>query len=43
MHNGEKILWKIDYYAPDLVRGTGDPSDTKQTVRVLSIMLASEY
>jgi uncharacterized protein DUF3768 len=43
MHNGEKIFWKIDYYAPDLVHGSEDPSDTKQTVRVLSIMLASEY
>ncbi len=39
----EKIFWKIDYYAPDLMRGSENPSDAKQTVRVLTIMLASEY
>lgn len=43
MHNGEKIFWKIDYYAPDLVHRSEDPFDTKQTVRVLTIMLAAEY
>jgi hypothetical protein len=42
-HDGEKIFWKIDYFAPDLVHGSEDPSDPKQTVRVLTIMLASEY
>ena len=42
-HNGERIFWKIDYYAPDLMHGTEDPADPKQTVRVLTIMLASEY
>jgi hypothetical protein len=39
----EKIFWKIDYYAPDLMHGSENPSDPRQTVRVLTIMLSSEY
>lgn len=42
-HNGSKIFWKIDYYEPTLRWGSEDPSDLKKTVRVLTIMLASEY
>ena len=47
-HEGERIFWKIAYY-DRATFGTGrdyaseNPADPKQTVRVLTIMLASEY
>jgi hypothetical protein len=40
---GERIFWKIDYYDRTLRAGSEDPSDPRQTVRVLTIILASEY
>lgn len=42
-HNGQRIFWKIDYYDKSLTMGSENPADPHQTVRVLTIMLASEY
>jgi hypothetical protein len=40
---GERLFWKIDYYDLSLSNGSDAPEDASVTVRVLTIMLGSEY
>lgn len=39
----ETVFWKIDNYDKALEFGSEAPWDAEQTIRVLTIMLASEY
>lgn len=40
---GHRIMWKIDYYDSSMEYGASDPADPTNTIRILTIMLASEY
>ena len=40
---GAELLWKIDYYSPDLLFGSDDPANSTHTHRVLTVLLAEEY
>jgi len=39
----ERLIWKIDYCDLSLRFGSQDHTDSSQTMRVLTIMLADEY
>ena len=40
---GRKLFWKIGYYDAARRYGWEDPTDPRQTERVLTVMLAEEY
>lgn len=40
---GHRVLFKIDYYDHSLTLHSDDAADANLTVRLLTIMLASEY
>lgn len=40
MSGGGGVFLKIDHYDPTLTQGSEDPSDPRQAVLVLTIMLA---
>lgn len=42
-YDGQTFLWKIDYYDTDLQGLSPNPADPDQTIRVITIMLPSEY
>lgn len=41
--DGLSIIWKIDYYDLTMKRHSPDPTDPAVTIRVMTIMLGSEY
>lgn len=40
---GVRVIWKVDYYDRSRRIHSPDPADPKVTVRVLTVMLSSEY
>lgn len=42
-YKGDKIFFKIDYYDENLKYASENPANSAETVRILTVMLASEY
>ena len=42
-YDGQKIMWKIDYYDRNLQYYSENPADVSKTIRVMTVMLAEEY
>lgn len=40
---GEEVLWKIDYWDETLFAPSPDPAYPNVTVRMMTVMLSSEY
>lgn len=40
---GDRFIWKIDYYDRAMEFASPDPTDPTKTVRVLTIMAAEDY
>lgn len=40
---GEAFIFKIDYYALDEIHGSEHPDDPSVTIRVMTLMYASDY
>lgn len=40
---GQQMFWKIDYYDRTLSQGADDPAEPETCIRVLTLMLVSEY
>ena len=41
--DGQRYIWKIDYYDLAMSQHTFDPTNPEATIRVLTIMCADEY
>ena len=41
--DGQRMMFKIDYYAKGMQAASPDPSDPSVTERVITLMLAEEY
>ena len=40
---GQRIMFKIDYYAKGMQAASPDPADPSITERIMTVMLAEEY